>query len=519
MRMDSSFVTIRFDKSHLSSIGARLYSQSLDLVRELVANAYDADATKVNIIIDSENLTVEDNGSGMSREGIEQYFTIGSPFKKENPVSTVFKRTRIGEFGIGKFAVLSLCDRFEIYTFSKDYGATVIFDRADFEERGDWKMPIIEHKSSGEKTGTRVTLFHLKKPLSLFDLERYLINLFPLTDKNFSIFLNEKKLQPTYIPGERFKILEMTRYGVIKGEIVISSLMLNRDQVGVGIRVKEVLIKRETFEIEASHSLSVRRLTGEVRADYLPITTDRGNFLTDSKEYQEFWLIMKKKLRRVIKSLEKSSDNYQDKKADRLLSDVLVMIREALGKNRDIFMTGDLPLFSKSSQKKKMQGQIGDKIIGTALTKKISPPQSIEKEELSGFKNALKEAVLKLRPKIRRRVKTLLRDERRIVKKVKMGGSEFLVSFAHLGEDERESFIEGGMVFINRDHKLFQKLENKSDLIFYHLVRLVSQELIKFTSPKNIEVAFDWMGKLIKDAYMANKEFSKQAKQAKTTEN
>ncbi len=153
-----------------------------------------------------------------------------------------------------------------------------------------------------------------------------------------------------------------------------------------------------------------------------------------------------------------------------------------------------------------MVGQIGDKIIGTALTKKTSAPQNIEKEKLTGFKKALKEAVLKLRPKIRRRVKTLLRDERWIVKKVKMDSSEFLVYFTHLGEEERESFIEGGMVFINRDHRLFKRLENKSDLIFYHLVRLVSQELIKFISPKNLEIAFDWMGKLIKDAYLANKD-------------
>lgn len=175
-------------------------------------------------------------------------------------------------------------------------------------------------------------------------------------------------------------------------------------------------------------------------------------------------------------------------------------------------MIGDLPLFSKSTQKKKMANQIGDKIVGTALMKKAAPPKNIEKEEFSGFKKALKEAVSRLKPKIRRRVKTLLRDEKRIVKKVKMGGTEFLVSFAHLGEDERESFVEGGMVFINRDHKLFKKLENKNDIIFYHLVRLVSQELVKFASPKNMEVAFDWMGKLIKDAYLANKKFSQESK-------
>jgi len=64
------------------------------------------------------------------------------------------------------------------------------------------------------------------------------------------------------------------------------------------------------------------------------------------------------------------------------------------------------------------------------------------------------------------------------------------------------------MIFINRDDKFFQKLEQKSDLIFYHLVRLVSQELVKFSLPRNMEIAFDWLGKLIKNAYLANKEFS-----------
>jgi len=65
--------------------------------------------------------------------------------------------------------------------------------------------------------------------------------------------------------------------------------------------------------------------------------------------------------------------------------------------------------------------------------------------------------------------------------------------------------VEGGIIFINRDHGLFKKLENKTDLIYYHLTRLVSQELIKFTVPKNLELAFDWQGKLIKDAFLEYK--------------
>jgi len=104
----SEFIHIQIDKSHLSTIGERLYTQSLDLIRELVANAYDADSKVVKIRVNDSSITVEDNGLGMDKEGLKQYLTIGSSFKRQNPISPRFKRIRIGEFGIGKFAVLSV---------------------------------------------------------------------------------------------------------------------------------------------------------------------------------------------------------------------------------------------------------------------------------------------------------------------------------------------------------------------------------------------------------------------------
>lgn len=498
-RMQQDFIPIQFDKSHLSTIGERLYTQSLDLVRELVANAYDADATRVDITIGGESITVEDNGSGMDRAGLGQYFTIGSGFKKDNPVSPVYKRVRIGEFGIGKFAVLSICDRFEIYTRSKTFAATLIFDRQDFEKRNDWNIPLLEHEvGKDHETGIRVSLFKIKKSISTFDLERHLINIFPLTDKSFSIFINGIKLQPKYIPGERFKIREETRHGSIKGEIIISSMMLTRELMGIGIRVKGVLIRRETFGIESSHALSAKRLTGEVATDFLPITASRDDFIRDRAEYADFEKIMEKKLRRVIRSLEKSSASYQDKKAEKILSDALLTIREALKKNADILLLDGLPLFSRNKTKTFLGDEIKNGVIGTAL--------SSGKPHEKSVKDELKSALRKIKPKIRGRLKTLLRDDHRIVKKVRIGGSEFLVSFAHLGDEEKESFVEGGIIFINRDHKLYRKVEGRSELILYHLIRLITQEIIKMSVPKNLDLAYDWQGKLMKDAWLAVKE-------------
>jgi hypothetical protein len=68
------YLPVTVDKSHLITIGERLYSESIELIRELVNNAYDADATQVDIKMTNELIEVKDNGAGMDREGLKQYF-------------------------------------------------------------------------------------------------------------------------------------------------------------------------------------------------------------------------------------------------------------------------------------------------------------------------------------------------------------------------------------------------------------------------------------------------------------
>ena len=125
----SQFLPVAVDKCHLITIGERLYSESIELVRELVNNAYDADATEVRVSVSDDAIVVEDNGTGMDLEGLRQYFLIGSQEKLQNPRSPRFGRDRIGQFGIGKFATLSACQRFEVVTQKGEFAARVTFDK------------------------------------------------------------------------------------------------------------------------------------------------------------------------------------------------------------------------------------------------------------------------------------------------------------------------------------------------------------------------------------------------------
>src|SRR4030042_6485044 len=149
---------VTVDKRHIVSIGERLYAGGVELLREVVNNAYDADATEVRVEVSPAEIRVSDNGAGMDFAGLEQYFIIGSDEKVIHSRSPRFGRVRIGQFGIGKFASLAAASRFELITRHKDFGARVVFDKKAWEEAKDeWHLPCeifaSDHQDPQERAG------------------------------------------------------------------------------------------------------------------------------------------------------------------------------------------------------------------------------------------------------------------------------------------------------------------------------------------------------------------------------
>ena len=59
--------------------------ESIEFVRELVNNGYDADATDVFVLINNEKIEVRDNGSGMNDMGLAQF--LPSARKRKKPIA------------------------------------------------------------------------------------------------------------------------------------------------------------------------------------------------------------------------------------------------------------------------------------------------------------------------------------------------------------------------------------------------------------------------------------------------
>ena len=487
--MQTDVIEVTVDKSHLVTIGERLYGESVELIRELVNNAYDADATQVHITINPQTIIVEDNGNGMDLEGLRQYFNIGSSEKRRHPKSPILGRDRIGEFGIGKFATLSACSRFEVWTKKGDFQGRVIFDKKEWEKSGVlWQLPLLIETMNPElPSGTKVTLSELNKEFDLSEVEKRLIETIPIKVKDFTVFLNGKQLRPKLIAGHRVPFLEGTEFGVVHGEIIITSQSdADRTSSGIECKVKQVTIKREFFGIEKWGVSVAARVTGEIHADFLPITSDRTDFIRDTPQYFAFLKVMEPVMERVKKVLEEVADQHENRRARRTLSEVLERVKRALILNPDYCPEGLLPLGNSASEEMGQPGYISGSMSG--------------KEEMNVSMVEEKEKRVEKPRKKRKQVKVKRLTPTAVVKHLKMGNQGISCCLDHFGKDGPESVVEGTIIYINRDHPLFVKHNQRKDTYLQHMARLLTQEIALMKNPRNPRQAFERQSKLLKDA-------------------
>lgn len=480
---------VTVDKRHIVSIGERLYTESVELLRELVNNSYDADATEVHVEINPERIVVRDNGSGMDLEGLKQYFIIGSDEKVIHSRSPKFGRVRIGQFGIGKFASLAAASRFEVITQHKDFTARVIFDKKAWEEAKDkWHLPceiLVPDPKRGD--GTTVILSELSKSFKFEDVEKKLMEGVPLKAPDFVVYLNKRRLFPRSLIGQRIPILEGSKYGLVSGEIVITpKSMASLKDLGIDIKVKGVSVKKDLFGMETWGKV-VARIKGEINVDFLPITSDRTNFVTDSEEYQEFLKVMEKIVGIIKKTLGKEADRREERKASRIVKEALQRIHKALAQNPDLSPFGPIPYGDP--------GGIGGGAVAEGMKKKEEKESEIKSEMTEAKKKIVSRRKKRRHPLVKRITPNA------IVRRMRMGADSVSVCLDFFGASGSECFSEGNVVYINRDHALYKRESHKAATYTMYIARLITQEISMMKETRSPRVAFNRQNKLLKDAF------------------
>src|SRR3984885_10566806 len=120
-KIDEIPVEISYRIIELFSAG--LYSSPNKAFEELVSNSYDAGASKVSVFVPLDKtlqnsvLWVCDNGESMNKDGLKQFWKIGSSNKRINENT---ERLIIGKFGIGKLATYILTNKLTLICKASD---------------------------------------------------------------------------------------------------------------------------------------------------------------------------------------------------------------------------------------------------------------------------------------------------------------------------------------------------------------------------------------------------------------
>lgn len=139
--LDTDTVRFSVDTGIINRLGKELVSKKETAVSELVKNAYDADATEVNLFfINSEQvggqLHIIDNGIGMTRDQlVNGFMRLASTDKIHNEISPKFRRKRAGRKGIGRFSTQRLGNKLTILTKTENSLKTLklTIDWANYE--------------------------------------------------------------------------------------------------------------------------------------------------------------------------------------------------------------------------------------------------------------------------------------------------------------------------------------------------------------------------------------------------
>jgi len=162
----------------LNHLGINLYSNIPAVLSEVVANAWDADAKTVDILIKEDEISIIDDGSGMSYDDLNDKYLYVGYIRREQPneaETPIFKRPVMGRKGIGKLSLFSIADTIEIQSMKKGEKNGFVMSAKKIQEQlkdkeshsGDYHPdPLPENKIIIDKQGTRVTIRKLKRGTS-----------------------------------------------------------------------------------------------------------------------------------------------------------------------------------------------------------------------------------------------------------------------------------------------------------------------------------------------------------------
>jgi uncharacterized protein (TIGR02391 family) len=341
-----------FMPNTIEHLGARLYSTLPPVLSELIANAYDADASEVRIKLNDngdKEIVVRDNGHGMTLDDINRKFLRIGRNRRDDESSqlSLGGRPVIGKKGLGKLSFFGIAHIIEVSTVKEGKRNTFLLDWNEIvggnqDELRNYQ-PVIKELNvddSESNHGTTITLRNIQR-VSDFDPEALADRLSKIfiIEPGFNIYIqrnvesgillnNERKYASLNkevewaVPDDIEMETDYTRAAQIKGYLIATKTPISpsTNMRGITLFSRKKMVNLPEYFSESTSSHFYSYLTGWLEADFIDdldedvIETNRQSLNWDHPEIAELKLYLQKLIRWLESDWRQKRAAIRDKK-------------------------------------------------------------------------------------------------------------------------------------------------------------------------------------------------------------
>lgn len=328
-------IALKVHPSFFKEFATKTWVSPADVIKELIENAFDEDATRVLITILSDNsISIEDN-AGMDEGEIQKFLLLGSPHKKVDSISPKLKRVRTGRYGTGRLSFLTSFGEMKIRTRKGNYHKSFLIDTKSLDALFTGKSNLHEIRETRlSRDGTEIIVSDAKSFVDELRLIKEIRKLAVLRHPLFEVYIKKsaKFKEWSFSDAELIGVPEIQGHriplgldkGNIVGEITVARRPLTEDERGIAVMVGGHIVMRTLFGFDSK----IPRVTGFVRCDSLTSRFADKSAIIEDKEFENFSNLMKKF---IVDTVIPSLTLYEDVLVTREESKIYKQIDKVLG--------------------------------------------------------------------------------------------------------------------------------------------------------------------------------------------
>lgn len=532
-------IELKVHPSFFKEFATKTWVSPSEIIKELIENSFDEDATKVLITLYKNGSICIEDDAGMGEDGMEKFLLLGSPHKKIESISPKFKRIRTGRYGTGRLSFLTSFEKMKLKTRKGNYNKSIIIDESSLNNLFTGNSVLNEIKEKHlSRNGTELSLYNAKMSIDPIKLAKEIRKLAILRQPMFQVYIkqtddfnewdfdNVELVRAQEIQGYRIPI--SLDDGMIIGEIIVARRPLTEEEKGIGIMIGNHIVVRSNFGLEAK----LNRITGLIRCDNLTSRFADKSAIIEDDYYDKFYKIVKQFIvDEVIPKLAEYEDVLITKEESRIYKEIDKVLGQAVVENLESIEVEDYETITTASTQRidvkspfTSTGYDDTKSSSVVDTSKLDPSISVGTTTTSrANQNTNKVSLLEHQtthdisysddgyqgrsdtifsplpefavnsPFSIKKIKTLKRTF--ALKKI-----GYKVIPYEDASDSRDGFTNESIVFINKANSAYKAESERGDeFLLRHIIRIVAEAIAEEKHPEGKD-ALELQNRLIAEA-------------------